>query len=370
MNQKCTQETFTPPFCPNTNCFDHICEDYTYTQYVRNGWKYTQKPPGFNQKFKCTTCKKGFSYNTFSIDFRKKIINLGEEVLFSSMNGMSNSSIALKLQVSEATVRNRFKFIGRQSLLFEKYMHKDLVIRESVAYDGFESFTYDQYSPCYINTSVGSKSMYTYSTVFSPLNRKGRMTDNQKEKLKKLIKTHGRYPTTGISDSSEYVFKWLKSHTKGVLNLFSDEHQSYTRALKNISLENIEHTTINSKEARTATNKLFPINHLHRSYRHFFSSQQREAIAFQKNEAGMMDKIQIMKIYKNFMRTKFSRCSNYDPKAGTDSPAMYVNLADHVLSFNEIFKRRRMVSHHKLDHEELNFYNRIYDYSRRVIDQM
>lgn len=370
MNAKQTQEIFSPPFCPNPKCLDHKCEGHIYTQYVRNGWKHTQKPPGFNQKFRCTTCKKGFSYNTFSIDFRKKIINLGEEVLFDSMNGMSNSSIALKLKVSEATVRNRFKFLGRQSLLFEKHMHKNLLIKESVAYDGFESFTYDQYSPCYINTSVGSKSMYTYSTVFSPLNRKGRMTMDQNEKLKQLIKVHGRYPTTAISDSSEYVFKWLREHSEGTLYLLTDEHQSYTRALRSISLKNIEHTTINSKEARTTSNKLFPINHLHRSYRHFFSSQQREAIAFQKNEAGMMDKIQLMKTYKNFMRSKFSRSSNYDPNAGTDSPAMYIELADRILDFNEVFKNRRMLTHYKLDREELNFYHRRYEYSRRVIDQM
>lgn len=359
------QESFTPQFCPYEGCLYHFGSHKNF--YVKNGFSSTQKPPGLNQKYKCKFCKKGFSENTFSLEFRKKKVGLGEEVLINSMNGMSNNSIAIKLKVSEATIRNRLTLLARQSLLFEKEKHINLQIKEKVAYDGFETFTYDQYSPCYINTAVGSKSMYNYSTTFSPLNRKGRMTNEQKLKLKTLIKLHGRYPTNGISKSSEYVFSLLEKYSVGTLELITDEHLSYKKALKRIRLPSIQHSTIHSSEPRTPSNPLFPINHLHRNYRHFFSSQHRETISFQKHEAGLMEKVQLMKIYKNYMRTKFTRSSNFDPNAGKWSPAMYLNLESKVLEFDEIFKNRRFYSLYKLDEEEVSFYKRRYSFSRRKI---
>lgn len=365
MRSKPICDLFTPPFCPNPECSHHHSTDYR--SFVKFGVERTRKSPGFNQRFRCKSCGKIFSRNTFSLDFRKKIVMLGEEVLTCSLSGMSNNSLARKLKISETTVRNRLTFLARQALLFEKEKERPLVINEPVAYDGFETFTYDQYSPCYVNTAVGSNSLYTYSTTFSPLNRKGRMNEFQKNKLANLIRVHGRYPSDAITKSSEYAFKLLKKRAKKVLRLLTDEHLSYAKALKNIAIEEIEHTTINSKAPRTQSNPLFPINHLHMIYRHFFSSQHRETISFQKHEAGLMDKITLMKIQKNFMRTKFTRPSKNDPLSNKKSPAMYVGIADKVMEFSEVFPARRFKSHYPLDEMEENFFERIYEFSRRKI---
>ena len=356
---------FTPPFCPNSKCLYHQARDYRC--YVKNGFERTQKPPHINQRYKCVHCRRGFSRNTFCIDFRKKKPGLGEEILACSLGGMSNNTLASKLKVAEATVRNRLTFLARQALLFEKETSVNLKITEPVAYDGFETFTYDQYSPCYVNTAVGANSMFNYSTTFSPMNRKGRMTQEQKEKLDELLKVHGRYPTNAITKASEYVFKQLKSRSEKALVLFTDEHLSYKKAIRNLRSLKVKHTTISSKEPRTPSNPLFPINHLHRNYRHFFSSQHRETISFQKHEAALMDKIQLMKIYKNFMRPKFTRSSKGDPLAGTNSPAMYIGVAEKVFNFGEVFKGRRFKTHYQLDQVEDSFFERRYEFSRRKI---
>lgn len=365
MNTKPHLHSFTPPFCPNFNCTAHFSSNFE--AYVKNGLERTQKHPGFNQRFKCLKCGKGFSRNTFDLDFRKKLPGISEEILECSLRGMSNNSIASKLKVAEATVRNRLTYLARQSLLFEKEAIEDLKINEEVAYDGFETFTYDQYSPCYVNTAVGAESMFTYSTTFSPMNRKGRMTEAQKVKLNELIRKHKRYPTNSIAASSEYVFTLLANKTEGCLTLFTDEHLSYVKALKSVGSPKIKHISISSKLPRTTSNPLFPVNHLHRNYRHFFSSQHRETISFQKHEAGLMDKIQLMKVQKNFMRPKFARSSRRYPRAGQDSPAMYLGIAKKVLCFQDVFRQRRFKSHYLLDKVEENFFERRYNFSRRKI---
>jgi hypothetical protein len=280
------------------------------------------------------------------------------------MNGMSNNAIAKLLHISEGTVRDRLRVMASQSVIFEKENYPSL-IKESVAYDGFETFTHSQYSPCYVNTVVGSNSMFIYHNTFSPLNRKGRMTDEQKLKNLTLLEKYGPYPRDSVYQESLYIFRALARRSNGII-LFSDEHRAYSRAMKSFP-SGIEHKTISSKEKRTPSNPLFPINHLHLLYRHCFSGQQRETISFQKNEAALMDKIQLMKIYRNFMSTKFVKKNKFDENANKWSPAMYVGASDRVLKFVDIYRVRRLRTQIHLDEREESFWKRIYPYSRQKI---
>ncbi len=294
-----------PPYCPNLRCLFHFGTNEKF--YAKNGFTITDKAPFRNQRYKCTGCKIQFSSNTFKLDFRKRAANLSEKILHYSLNGMSNNSIARLLKVAEGTVRDRLKNMARQSVLFEK-MNYPTKIREDVAYDGFETFTGSQFSPCYVNTAVGSHSMFIYHNTFSPLNRKGRMTFEQKIKNQELIKKYGLYPQSSVYEETIYVMRNLSNLAAG-RTLYTDEHKSYIRAYKSFDCS-MGLETINSKARRDSSNPLFPINRLHNLYRHFFSSQQRESISFQKHEAALMEKLQLMKIYRNFMNPKFVKKIN------------------------------------------------------------
>lgn len=284
--------------------------------------------------------------------------------MFSSMNGVSNNAIGRRLKVAEATIRDRLKLMARQSLIFEK-QNSPKKITEDVAYDGFETFTYSQFSPCYVNTAVGSRSMFIYHNTFSPLNRKGRMTDEQKIRNRELLMKHGLYPQNSVYEESIYVMKSLSEKGSG-RTLYMDEHKSYQRALRSFDMR-MEIETINSKVRRDPSNPLFPINHLHMIYRHCFSSQQRETISFQKNEAALMDKIQLMKVYRNFMNPKFVKKNKFDPHAHKWSPAMYVGVVEKVLSFEEVFGVRKLKTQVRMDEREEAFMKRSYPYSRQII---
>ncbi len=361
MNILSDQLELIPPYCPNIDCsFHNGGEDF----FVKNGRILTSKMPFVNQRFKCRACKTQFSSNSFRLDFRRRIADLSEDILHYSMNGMSNNSAARLLKVAEGTVRDRLKIMAQQSLLFEK-QHQPTTLTEDVAYDGFETFTHSQFSPCYINTAVGRSSLFIYHNTFSPLNRKGRMTPEQKIKNSELIAKHGLYPQSSVFLESCYIMKELSKKGPG-RRIFTDEHKSYSRAHASFESK-LEHKTISSKARRNSANPLFPINHLHMCYRHFFSSQQRETIAFQKNEAALLEKVQLMKIYRNFMNSKFVKKNKFDPEAHKKSPAMYVGVVDKILSFADIYGIRRTAAQVKLDEREKAFLERRYEFSRQKI---
>ena len=362
MTKSTHQLQLTPSYCPNLRCLYHLGNHSGF--YVKNGFTSTDKPPFRNQRYKCRYCLTQFSANTFTLDFRKKRHGLHLQTLQYTMHGMSNNSIARLLEVSEGAIRDRLKDLAQQALFFEKE-NSTTKLTEDVAYDGFETFTHSQFSPCYINTAVGSQSMFIYHNTFSPLNRKGRMTDEQKIKNRALILKHGHYPRDSVFEETIYIMKNLSSIGSG-RTLYSDEHKSYGRAVRSFDFK-MNHQKISSRRRRDPSNPLFPINHLHLLYRHFLSSQKRETISFQKNEAALFEKIQLMKIYRNFMSTKFVRKNSYDPHAHEWSPAMYVGLAKKVLSFEEVFGTRRLKSQLKLDQRESAFIARSYPFSRHKI---
>jgi transposase-like protein len=362
MSKSPDQFELIPPFCPNSRCLFHFGTNQKF--YVKNGWAKTDKPPFRNQRYKCRACHLQFSANTFHLDFRKRLAKLSEDILNFSMNGMSNNSISKLLKVSEGTVRERLKTLAKQALIFEKD-HEPKCIREDVAYDGFETFTHSQFSPCYINTAVGCRSMFIYNNTFSPLNRKGRMTEEQKERNRELIMKYGLYPQDSVYEETIYILKNLSAKAPG-FTLFTDKHKSYQRAIRSFDFR-MEHEMIDSEIRRDPSNPLFPINRLHNMYRHFFSSQQRETISFQKNEAALMDKIELMKIYQNFMKPKFVKKNKFDPHAHEWSPAMYIGVANRVFSFDEVFGIRKHTGQVFLDEKERSFVKRSYPFSRNVI---
>lgn len=362
MQNYTNQLQLTPPYCPNSICLFHFGTDLKF--YSKNGSTKTEKRPFKNQRYKCNHCSTQFSDNTFSIDFRRRIPGLSETVLHSSLSGTSNNEIARINRISEGTIRNRLKELARQSLIFDK-LNEVKRIKENVAYDGFETFSNSQFSPCYINTAVGSHSMFIYHNTFSPLNRKGRMTPAQKTKNINLCKKYGFYPRDSVYQESVYIIHQLSEKAPGQI-LYTDEHRSYLKAIKTFDCR-LQHETIHSKIRRDPRNPLFPINRLHNLYRHFISSQHRESISFQKHEAALLEKIQLMKVYSNFMKTKFVKKIKFDPNAHLWSPAMYVGVADRVLNFKDVFGVRRIKTQIKIDQRETNFINRNYPYSRQKI---
>ena len=362
MNKKSNQFELIPPYCPNSRCPFHFGTKSAF--FVKNGWTKTEKAPFRNQRYRCKRCKIQFSSNTFGLDFRKRTPELSERVLNFSMNGMSNNSIARLLKVAEGTVRNRLKTMARQSVLFEQE-HAPKQLNEDVAYDGFETFTYSQYSPCHVNTVVGSQSMFIYFNTFSPLNRKGRMRKDQIQRNQELIKKYGLYPPSSVFEESCFLMRELSQMGEGK-TLYTDEHKSYLRAYRSFDCR-MEHETINSHVKRDPSNPLFPINRLHMIYRHHFSSQQRETISFQKNEAALLEKIQLMKTYRNFMNPKFVKKIKFDPHAHEWSPAMYVGSAEKILCFDEVFGVRKLKSQVRLNNRDEALVDRRYPFSRQKI---
>ncbi len=299
------------------------------------------------QRFRCVECGRRFNDNvdSFYFNLRKNNTHLNAQILGLNQHGLSNRSIASLVHVSEHCVRGRLKRLAQRALEFQWEKLQCLNgIREPVVIDGLENFAGSQYDPNNINQAIGYDSLFIYDYNYVGLNRKGRMSDWQKNRLKEIVKERGRYKPSairhGFSELVKQVYELLPKDQKR-LELYSDEHFQYKRALRReLSKLNIEHKTVNSKECRNFQNILFPVNHADLMIRHLVKSYTRETIAFNKTAGAMSQRYVLYMVTKNYMRPQFTKKLKSEPLGHVQSPAQALGLTDKVLKFGDIFDKR------------------------------
>jgi hypothetical protein len=88
-----------------------------------------------------------------------------------------------------------------------------------------------------------------------------------------------------------------------------------------------------SKQARTPANPLFPVNLLDLLIRHTGANHKRETIAFSKRRQGAAERMAILQVWRNFMKS-------FSEKKGGASPAERLGLMEGKLEVGELLSRR------------------------------
>jgi hypothetical protein len=200
------------------------------------------------------------------------------------------------------------------------------------------------------------------------MNRKGRMSERQVLKKRRLEEEYGFYPRRAIQSSTKKIFERLVSKARGNLELHSDNHFAYREVIsKTKSLARIHHMITPAKLARCYRNRLFAVNHLDLLTRQKLAAFKRETIAFSKTSIAMQESFAIFTVWKNYIRTIFEKEHVRDPLVHRETPAMRVGLEKKPLRFSELFRERITLDQAGLHEDWLNLFRRIDISSRRPI---
>lgn len=359
-------ESFTPPYCPRPSCPWHL--PGRFHKFKPYGFRRIQRYPYVNRRFQCANCGKVFSSSFFSLSYRDRTTDNYAAIYQYRRGSVSKREIAANLGVSLDTVLRRMKKISRQQLLRLARDVSKVSLTESIAYDGIENFSFSQYDPNNVNHAVGRESLFVYDFNFSPINRKGRMSRRQMARKAYLESIYGKYPSMIIEEDSLRVFQRLQAKAPKRLELHSDNHYLYRRALARMRGPNqINHIITPAKVARNYRNRLFAINHCDLLCRHRLSDFRRETIAFAKTCQAMMESFIFLAVDKNYCRPKFSKRQKIDKNANRESPAMHLGLTTKILNFTDFFKTRITRGQVELNADWRSFFEGIAPHSRRPI---
>ena len=189
---------FIPPHCPNPDC-DHYELPDRPNWYWKTG-SYPTKAFGSVPRFRCKSCKTGFSSQTFSIDYFAKR-RLDYLYIHNQINaGAGIRNIARNLDVRDAAITNRINRMGRNAVLVNQQIVDLLPFEEDLVLDGLQNFCVSQYFPDNYTILVGKDSQFVYECDYATMRRGGRMTAQQKKKRAELEKRF-RPPTRAIEKS-------------------------------------------------------------------------------------------------------------------------------------------------------------------------
>ena len=247
------------------------------------------------------------------------------------MAGSGLRQIARSVGCSPSTVMRMAARLGRHCLLF--LAERRGRASEPVVFDGFESFAFSQYYPLHLNLAVGAESHFVYGFTESELRRKGRMTPAQKERRTAEERRYGRPDPkaieTGVRELLEAVLP-----DQGNVTLRSDEHPAYPRAIRPLAGEReVAHDVTSSKEARTASNPLFPVNRQDLMLRHCGANHRRETIAFSKTRAGVIERAAIQLVWMSFVKS-------FSEKRQDATPAQRAGVHPEPLTVRQCLRRR------------------------------
>ena len=347
---------FRPPHCPNPACPFHTPREGWH--YVLDGIYFRPSDRRRFQRFLCRHCDRHFSTRTFAADYWLRRRDLLPEAAFWASEGPGLRQTARRFQVSHTTLMRHLARLGRHCLLFHRrLLDRDpaLLLREPLVVDGFESFAYAQFFPFHLNLAAGGQSTFLYGFTDSPLRRKGSMTPTQKKRRAALEERLGQPDPRAVElGFGALVREWRGRLPPGAeLNLDTDDHPAYRRALRSILREApsppVRHRITSSKERRTKSNPLFPVNLADLRIRHGQANHRRETIAFSKLLQAAVERLAIFTVWSNCVKKK---SENQDEATA----AMELGLLKGRLTWKKILSRRLFPGHQRLSSRWQDYY--------------
>ena len=320
-----------PPFCPNERCSFHSRASSSW-QWVRAGFFARQRRPHRVQRFRCEHCGRYFSRQTFRTTYWLKRPKILPEAFHALTHCTGYRQLARKHGCSPQTILAHAERLGRHCLLWHELRRPKGELAESLALDGFRSFECSQYHPSEYHFVVGRDSHFVYGFTHSELRRSGAMTPRQRRRRTALERTVGRPDPRSVEHEVARVLAIVAGRSRR-LELHTDEHAAYPRALARLAGPSIEHHTISSRAVRTTRNPLWAINLLDGLVRHSCANHKRETIAFSKRASGGIARMWVLLVWRNYIKW-------FSERRRQDTTAMRADVCSRRFSVREVLRER------------------------------
>jgi len=336
---------FQPPFCPWPSCTEHRRRQPGY-RFRRHGFFSTAQRRRI-PRFRCRTCGRTFSRQTFAVSYYRKRPGLLSPVAAALVAGSALRQIARSLSCAPNTVARISARLGRHAILLQALAlhHLRGRLEEPVVFDHFETFEFTQDYPFGVGTPVGAASWFVYGLDPAPHERAGRKTPAQLKRLRARPRRALRGRFVGSTHRSLDLLLPLCRPGR-LLDLRCDAHPDYPRALSGhpgrgrIRMQRYANPqrgpkgSPRSREAIERDRALFPVDLLHKIFRHTLAHHRRETIAFARRINAAMERLFLTAVWRNFVKKRSER------KGGAATPAMVLGLSEARWNWKRVLSRR------------------------------
>jgi hypothetical protein len=200
---------FEPPRCPNRRCLRHREPGVRF--FLRHGFYQPQCRHYPVARFRCRSCRRTFSRQSFRADFGQRKPYLNAYFLNLMVACVGQRQAARVLRVARRTIEHRFSWLARHARDFHDNRLRD---REGpFQLDELESFESNRYQPVSVPVVIHRQSYFLVATRVAPLRRKGRLSERQRRRRQRWEEMYGRRPS-GSAEAVRSVLRALREVTR------------------------------------------------------------------------------------------------------------------------------------------------------------
>ena len=299
---------FTPRVCPSPACPSHTGEAF---QFRRKGTFDRKVDLRVVQRFKCMTCGKGFSSQTFRVDYRLHHPWLPLGVFQGLVSKTTLRQTARNLGCKLDTVLHHLELLGTHG----REVHQAFLARLSRSggwkegyfqLDELETFELDRrLVPLTVPVLIHKKTRFVVASDTGKLPARGNLTERDRKRKAEYERVLGKR----ASESRPAVtrcFEALRAALAPDALFFvqTDEKRSYRPILLAVFERQIRHQWVNSKAKRDRTNLLFPINNVLAQSRDNLSRLVRRNWGHSKLERNLGWHLAVWMLYRNYVRER------------------------------------------------------------------
>lgn len=325
---------FRAPRCPYRHCSQHRRPAPDFC--IRFGTYHPKCRPRPVPRFRCRSCRRTFSRQTFRADFRDHRPHLNA-LLFAQVAqgcGIRQTSrlLGLSLRCTELKLRKIARHLRRLNLNLRAPLRGGV----SFHLDEFETFEGQRNTrPLSVPMLIESGSRYIVWAESATIRPRGRMTEKRRKAIESAERRHGPRKDNSRRGLVRTLRRGAQLLEPGApVAVFTDEKSSYpSLVLEELGGRPLAHLRTNSQEVRDTENPLFPINHEEAMARYLMGRLRRESWLHSKKRRYLDLALHLHMAWRNLVGKRFNR--------DEESPAQVLGLVPRRLGWGECLSWRQ-----------------------------
>jgi transposase-like protein len=325
--------TFTPPRCPNQDCEQHRAPTPRF--FVRNGFYHPHCRREPVPRFRCRTCRRGFSVQTFRYDRgdRRPECNRPLFQLLTSGVGLRQSGRLLKLGI--ASVVQKLRKLARTCEHLQKNLCPELPPGRTFLLDEEETYEGASIRPLTLPVLIDRETWFVVATAVGPIRRLAAAGCERRERQRRDESARGTRPDQSRDCVRAVLGRLAELVPKGPLRLQTDEKSSYATLIREVFGDRAIHETTAGSDPRTTRNPLFPINTTLAMSRDNNGRLRRKSWLVTKLAPYLQRQLLLFAVYRNYVRKRFNR------DADGVTAGLLLGLVPRALSVVEVLRWRQ-----------------------------
>ena len=300
---------FHPPRCPNHECPAHRIETFQGRRFYRRAGFYHPKCRARPvPRFTCRVCRRGFSRQTFRLDYCDNKPHLNPKLfeLLASGIGLRQSGRMLRLSRRCTELKAR-KMSGHLGGLCHNLLDQ-LPQGCSFQMDEMETFENDRrVCPLTLPIVIEQESMLVVAAASAPIRPSGGMSKKRREDIARKEEKEGRRKDLSRG-CLKRVFRRTSRFCKKLdqVRLDTDEKTTYPGLARWAFGRKLLHLRFSSKLPRDTSNPLFPINLTNAMARDLNGRLRRRSWLASKRGRFLDLQLHVFMAYRNFVRPRYN----------------------------------------------------------------